>query len=149
MVLGPVSSALVRRGLLDELGGFDTRFSQCADLDFFLRAALRTGFAIANEPLVVYRTTGSTMSANIELLERDTLGVLEQFFSTAPSKYQRLKRKAYSNHWMILSGSYLQIGDRGPAVRCLAKGLRLKPANASRALGLPMRRLRRARNHAV
>jgi glycosyltransferase involved in cell wall biosynthesis len=149
MVLGPVSSALVRRGLVDELGGFDTRFSQCADWDFFLRAALRTRFAIANEPLVAYRSTGDNMSANIGLLERDTLGVLQQFFSTAPSKYQRLKRKAYSNHWMILSGSYLQIGERGAAVRCLAKGLRLNPANASRALGLPMRRLRRARNHAV
>lgn len=148
MVLGPVSSALARRGLLDELGGFDARFSQCADWDFFLRAALRTRFAIANEALVAYRSAGDNMSANIELLERDTLSVLEQFFSTAPSKYQRLKRKAYGNHWMILSGSYLQAGDRRAAVRCLAKGLRLNPANASRAIGLPVRRLRRARNYA-
>lgn len=146
MVLGPVSSALVRRDLLDQLGGFNPRFSQCADWDFFLRAATRTRFAIVKESLVVYRSSGENMSANIDLLERDTLGVLAEFFSTAPSKYQQLKRKAYSNHWMILSGSYLEAGERRAAVRCLARGLRLRPANASRALGLPVRRLRRARS---
>ena len=149
MVLGPVSSALVQRDFLDELGGFDTRFSQCADWDLFLRAALRTRFAIVKETLVVYRSTGENMSANIGLLERDTLDVLAKFFATAPSRYQQLKRKAYSNHWLILSGSYLEVGERRAAVRCLATGLRLNPANAPRALGLPVRRLRRARSHAA
>jgi glycosyltransferase involved in cell wall biosynthesis len=145
MVLGPCSSLLVRRDLLREIGGFDTRFSQCADWDLFLRLALRTRFASVGDALVRYRTTPDNMSSDIRLLERDTFAVLSSFYSAGPpARYVRLKRRAYGNHWLILSGSYLQAGDRRAALRCLARGIRLSPGNVSKALGLPVRRLRRS-----
>jgi glycosyltransferase involved in cell wall biosynthesis len=39
-----ITSGCVRRPLLRTLGGFDTRFSQCADLDLWLRLGLETEF---------------------------------------------------------------------------------------------------------
>ncbi len=39
MVMGNMSSPLIRRDELDRIGGFDPRFSQCADWDFFLRVS--------------------------------------------------------------------------------------------------------------
>jgi glycosyltransferase involved in cell wall biosynthesis len=144
MTLGPVSSLVARRALLEEIGGFDTRFSQCADWDLFLRLSLRTRFATVDEPLVLYRTSPGNMSSNVELLERDTMAVLDRFYShDPPSRYLDLKRRAYSNHWLIISGSYLQSGQPRAALRSLGRAVRARPAAGWRALGLPYRRLKR------
>ena len=144
MVLGHVISVLIRRDQLAQIGGFDSRFSQCADWDFFLRATAAGRLARVPDPLVVIRRDRPSMSSNIELLERDTFGVLDEFFSRPESEpYQGLKRQAYSNHWMILSGSYLHAGDLRASLRCLRAGLRLHPANVRRPLGAPSRWLRR------
>jgi glycosyltransferase involved in cell wall biosynthesis len=144
MVLGQLSSALLRRDVVVELGGFDRRFSQCADWDFFLRTGTRSRIATIDEQLVLYRTAQASMSSNIALLESDTFAVLDAFFaSPAGRRYDGLRKRAYSNHWMILSGSYLHAGQLGSSVRCLLNGLRLYPANIGRAIGMPVRRLRR------
>jgi glycosyltransferase involved in cell wall biosynthesis len=144
MALGPVSSIVARRELLREVGGFDARFSQSADWDLMLRLSLRTGLAPVDEPLVLYRTTPGNMSSNIELLERDTFAVLDRFYgANPPARYRALKRRVYSNHWLIVSGSYLQVGRPGAALRSLARALRARPAAGWRALGVPYRRLKR------
>lgn len=138
-----VMMPLMRSELFAAAGGFDVRLSQCADWDMWLRLSLMTSFAPLNEPLVRYRTWPGNMSSNIRLLERDTFAVLEKFFNEAPARYRRLKAKAYSNHWMILSGSYLHTGQLGPSFRCLKAGLSAYPANIVRPLGLPARWLKR------
>jgi len=144
MVMGHVSSALIRREELERIGGFDTRFSQCADWDFFMRVAIGGKLSAVPEPLVIRRIHGTNMSSDIRLLERDTLAVLDNFFRVPEAAgYQSLKRRAYSNHWMILSGSYLHAGSPGVSLRCLAAGLRLHPANIRRPLGAPARWARR------
>ena len=145
VVTGTSSSAVVRTGLARDVGGFDPRFSQCADWDFDIRLSRRTRFAPVDEPLVLYRCFEGNMSSDIGLLERDTFGVLEKFFADdPPARYAALKRRCYSNHWMILSGSYLQAGLPKDSLRCLANGLRLHPGNFRRVAGLPGRRMRRA-----
>jgi glycosyltransferase involved in cell wall biosynthesis len=144
MALGPVSSIVARRQLLREIGGFDARFSQSADWDLMLRLSLRTGIAAVDEPLVLYRTTPGNMSSNIELLERDTFAVLNRFYGAdPPARYRALRRRVYSNHWLIVSGSYLQVRRPGAALRSLARAIRARPAAGWRALGLPFRRLKR------
>jgi glycosyltransferase involved in cell wall biosynthesis len=144
MALGPISSVVIRRELARDIGGFDPRFSQCADWDLMLRLSLRTGLAPVDEPLVLYRTTPDNMSSNIDLLERDTFAVLDRFYgANPPVRYRALKRRVYSNHWLIVSGSYLQVGRPGAALRSLARALRARPAAGWRALGVPYRRLKR------
>ncbi len=55
IVAGSASSVMVRRALIDHVGPFDERLSQCADWDMWLRLSLVTSFAPIHEPLVMYR----------------------------------------------------------------------------------------------
>jgi glycosyltransferase involved in cell wall biosynthesis len=146
VVSGSCSSALVSRAALLESGGFRPEFSQCADWDLWLRLSLVTEFVAVHEPLVLYRSAAGNMSSDVALLERDTFAVLDDFFSTpASGRYRGLRSRAYSNHWMILAGSYHQAGDQRAALRCALRSLALYPANALRPLGFPVRRLRQHR----
>jgi hypothetical protein len=52
--------------------------------------------------------------------------------------------RCYSNHWMIVSGSYLHTDQPHNAVRCLLKGLRAYPRNMRRPLGRPARWVQRS-----
>jgi glycosyltransferase involved in cell wall biosynthesis len=144
MVLGCVSSGVARKQILDSVGGFDPRFSQCADWDLWLRLSVAGPFAVIDEPLVGYRSTGGNMSSDISLLEHDSFAVLDAFFGRPEAaQYAHLRARIYSNHWMICAGSYLHAGQPRSAGRCLAMGLRQYPGNVSRALGLPSRRVGR------
>lgn len=145
MIVGCISSGMIRRPLLERVGGFDTRLSQCADWDLWLRLSLATRFAVIAQPLVGYRSYAGNMSSNIGLLERDTFAVLDKFFAAdGAAAYQRLRRRVYSNHWMICAGSYAYGRQWTDAGRCLAQGLLLYPPNAWRPLGAPLRWLGRA-----
>lgn len=138
------SSGLIRRTVFEQVGGFDPRFSQCADWDMLLRLSLCTGFAAVDEPLVRYRQAPGTMSSDIGLLERDTFAVLDAFYSAPrPPEYTAIRRRVYSNHWLIVSGSYLHQRRLRDAVRCLRRALRADPTNVGRPAGMPLRWARR------
>jgi glycosyltransferase involved in cell wall biosynthesis len=144
VVSGSCSSVMFRRHLADEVAGFDPDLSQCADWDFMIRMAQATRIAPIPDLLVNYRTGAGRMSSDVGLLERDTFAVLEKFFrGDGAARYAPKKRRIYSNHWMILAGSYLEAGARRDAVRCLMNGLRAYPPNVARPAGLPWRRLKR------
>lgn len=140
------SSLLLRREAFDAVGMFDPEFSQCADWDFLIRASLKVRLAPLNERLVRYRTAAGNMSSNIALLEKDTFAVLDKFYAGPNSeRYQDIKNRVYSNHWLILSGSYLHDGQLWESTRCLAKALRRDPTNLKYPLALPLRRVKRQR----
>jgi glycosyltransferase involved in cell wall biosynthesis len=140
MVAGCISSGVVRRSLIEAVGGFDPAFSQCADWDLWLRLSRQSRFSLIDEDLVLYRTHSGNMSSNVSLLERDTFAVLDKFFACeASGPYLPLRRRAYSNHWLICSGSYLHARASGDSLRCLANALREDPTNLSRLAGLPRR----------
>ncbi len=134
------SSLLLRRAVDAEVGGFDPRFSQCADWDYLLRLSRMTTLVPIDEVLLVYRTGCGNMSGDVGLLERDLFAVLNRFFTEERSaRYQALRRQTYSNQWTMLAGAYLHSGDWSAAVRCLLRGLRLDPGNIMRPLKFPIR----------
>lgn len=139
------SSLLLRREVFGEVGLFDPAFSQCADWDFLIRASLKIRLAPVDEPLVRYRTATGNMSSNIALLESDTFGVLDKFYSSPDGeRYLEIKNRVYSNHWLILSGSYLHDGQPRNSARCLVSALRRDPTNLRYPLAFPLRLLKRA-----
>lgn len=143
-IVGPPSAALVRRQALRDVGGFDRQLSQSADWDMWLRLAMIGRFSVTDEPLVRYRVHNTNMSRDARLLEADTLRVFRKFFASADgARYAHLKRRAYSNHYLIFSGSYLHARDLVASARCLAHAVRYRPAALSRAVGLPLRCLAR------
>ena len=144
MIVGCLSSGMVRRAVLDDVGWFDHRFSQAADFDLWLRLSTATGFLVLPEPLVRYRSAPGNMSSDPALLERDTFSVLDAFFARPEAApYNGLRRRSYGAHWLFCSGSYLHAGRRSDAVRCLWNALQAHPSTLRGPLGLPMRRMRR------
>ena len=146
VIPGSSSSLLLRREVFDLVEPFDPQFSQCADWDFLIRASLKVPLAPVDESLVRYRTSSENMSSNIALLEKDTFGVLDKFYASPDrDRYLDIKDRVYSNHWLILSGSYLHDGQPWSSVRCLSKAIRRDPTNLAYPLGFPSRLIGRAR----
>jgi len=144
VVTGSCSSAMLRRELTEQAGGFDREHSTCADWDYWLRLSRITRFAPIPEPLVMYRVTTGSMSSDPALVERDTLAALNKFFSKPlPEKYLELKNRSYSNHWIIFSGDYLHAGQLKESLRGLREGLGLYPPNVIKPAGMPVRWLKR------
>lgn len=144
MIVGCISSGLVRRTTLDLVGGFDPTLSQCADWDLWLRLSLHTGFTVLTEPLVGYRVHANNMSNDVALLERDTFATLAKLFADpAAARYGGRRRQVYARHWLICAGSYLQQGKRQDTLRCISKAAGYWPPALGYALALPARRLAR------
>lgn len=145
VVSGSCSSAMVRRTLTERFGGFDTRYTNYEDWEYWLRLSRHTEFAPVPEYLVKYRLVEGSASFNPAAAERDVNRILEDFFAspTLPEKYKKLRARSFSNNWMILSGEYLHAGRRRDSLRCLLKALRIYPRNINRPLGLPLRRMKK------
>jgi glycosyltransferase involved in cell wall biosynthesis len=123
VVSGSCSSAMVRREVVEMVGGFDPELSLCADWDYWLRLSLLTEFAPITEPLMKYRMWDGSMShnmANIDLWEQDPFRVLRKFYAAnPPKKYMRLKMRCFSTRWLGLSAAYYRAGRRPESLRCL------------------------------
>lgn len=141
IVAGSCSSAMVRREILAQTDGFDSRFTTYADWEFWLRLSLLTKFAPINEELVKYRIVKGSMSSKPEVSKKDALGVLEKFFNlpNLPEKYKFLKDQVFSNQLMIVSGEFLHNGKVVESINCIWQAIKLYPQNITRPLGLPFR----------
>ena len=142
VVTGSASAVLCEKDAIVAAGGFDEQLSLCADWDAWVRLAERTRFAYVDEPLVVYRRTGASMSCNPKVLERDTLLLLRKAFSTCPGS-RSLRARAYGRQYRVLAGSYLRSGHRAAALRCLARAAGSDPRQLLYALAMPWRAARR------
>ena len=65
------SSVLVRKDIVNIVGGFDNRLSISAGYDFYRRCAIVTEFDFVNESLVNYRSHGTNISLNKKLYISD------------------------------------------------------------------------------
>lgn len=136
-----LASAFIRKDLILKTNGFDSKFSTCADKEYWLRLSLLTKFAPINEYLVKYRDVSGSMSSNPDVSKKDTLATLTKFFANPdlPEKYKRLKNKAFSNNLMVVSGEYLHNGRLKDSLVCMWEALLYNPFNLKRPLGLPFR----------
>lgn len=140
VVTGSASSVVVRRPVLDSVGGFDPQLSQCADWDLWLRLSVEIPFVAIDEPLVQIRKAPATMSSDPLLLETDTFAMLDKFFAAPESRqYLPLRRRVYSTQWMVCAGTYLHAGRLRDSLRCVARGLVSDPRSLPRPLLLPVR----------
>lgn len=145
LLSGGGSAALIRRSALAQAGGFDTELAQGEDWDLWIRLAALGPLDITSAPLVRRRVHETNASRDVWRMERDNLRVLEKFFANSDlrERYGHLRRRAYSNHYVIFSGSYLWARDIPAAVRCLARAAAYRPSALLYALALPLRAARR------
>jgi glycosyltransferase involved in cell wall biosynthesis len=124
------SSFVVPRHVLDDVGGFDPRLSTSADWDFVTRVALRYELAFVPEVQMLYRLHGSNMHRGIPRTEHDMeLAFAKVFDGDHSCQVQRYRRRAYSNLYRMLSGSYWHSRDIRNAVRCSLLSLAWHPGN--------------------
>jgi glycosyltransferase involved in cell wall biosynthesis len=85
-----VSTVLFRRSVLEDAGGFDTRFRVSEDYELYLRVA--RAHAIYCHPAIVaeYRIHGSNLSRNAELMLITTLRVLRSQAPYVRNDFRRL-----------------------------------------------------------
>lgn len=139
----PISSLVVRREVLVEIGGFDETYMQCADWELFLRLARGASIVAVPDPLILYRLGSTRMSSDVGRLERESTRLLDEFFAEPAVPHGAERDRIIGHNWSVLAGTHLGARNWRDAVRCLATSARLHPPSAAHAFGLPIRRLRR------
>jgi glycosyltransferase involved in cell wall biosynthesis len=144
-VVGNPGSVLCERSLLAVIGGFDPELGQCADWDMWIRLATVTEFLYLDEPLVNYRQHALNMSRRPDLLERDSLRVLEKGFGlpAIPVGVAARRRAAFARNYMVLAGSYFHAGWYRDFVRCILRAIPLDPWQLRYVASFPRRLVRR------
>jgi glycosyltransferase involved in cell wall biosynthesis len=125
-------TALVRKDVLDKVGGFDDRLSTSADADMACRIALNFETVGIDEPLAMYRQHSNQMHLNLAALEHDSTLLFEKTFGDpeVPAEIRRLRSRAYASLEMTLAVGFVRQGR-------MAEGLR----HAARSVGFDGREL--------
>jgi glycosyltransferase involved in cell wall biosynthesis len=128
VVIGPGGSIMVRRDVVEDVGGFDTRLKNGEDWEFCLRVAQKYRVGFVREALVNYRSHGRNAHLDVKEMERSTLMAWAKAFDTDDENILRLRRRSYGNLHKVLAGSYLQNGQYPGFLRNLIKSLWFRPS---------------------
>lgn len=104
-----ISSAMVRRYCLNEVGGFHEEMKRFQDHHFFIKMAKKYPVAYIAEPLVKYRVHSGSLQRNIDhkLAEWVFLQILQELFSDPDiaSYLQPWRNRVYSHYYLKIAGS--------------------------------------------
>lgn len=126
------SSALVRRGCLEQVGLFDEAILWGEDADLWTRLAY-AGFAFGylDDPLTRYRVHARSMTAQVTPEQSASwTGLLDKFFATPglPEHFRALKPEAYAVLHYETAGRCYRAGQTELAERHLSAALEANPA---------------------
>jgi glycosyltransferase involved in cell wall biosynthesis len=136
-----VSSALIRRSALAEMGGLDERLRATEDRDLWMRLAQRTQFAGASYVLLTrHLRHGTQLSCNPDFLARDAdilAGKWRRAVTAACGRRAfrrwRLRLVLYSERCRLERAAERGRSERSAAARSAARLLRLLPGSAPAA----------------
>jgi glycosyltransferase involved in cell wall biosynthesis len=86
----PVHAAMVRRDVLESVGGFDIKWKSCEDFAFWIRTATRYPLVRVPEVLAYYRFHGNQMSVNRARTAKNHCWVQQEFFELYPDIVKNL-----------------------------------------------------------
>ena len=139
VVVGAGSTALVKRSIFDEVGGFDLRLSTAADWDFCYQVSRKHKIGFVPEPLVLYRMHGTNMHGNINAMEHDMLLGFDKAFAEKSDDLRKIKNECYGNLYMTLAGSYYKTKNYGKFVEMSGKSITNYPKKLMYLLKYPVR----------
>ena len=125
-------TTIVRRSLIQEIGGFDESISICADFDFMLRLATRSEICALPESLALVREHAGRTSAQLPLVDVyvDQERVFRKAAATASSR--RIRSLCLHQRAMQLveqSGALAREGSHRAALAMLIRATRAAPFN--------------------
>lgn len=107
------SQVLLKRSLLNEVGGFDEKTGMADDWDMWVRQAKKGKIVFLDQYLIQYRLHDSNQSLNVDKMLLNELAVVEH------------KWTDLSNPKMVKSYSYLRYSIRSARFRSLGVALKL------------------------
>jgi glycosyltransferase involved in cell wall biosynthesis len=126
------AATMLRRTLLDEVGGFDEARTGVEDWELWLRLSRRgVLWACVDEPLLEYRVHAAQMhkhGAGRRLSNR--LAVLSQVFADPrlPPAVRALEPRAFQSAYLRGAADYYAAGERGEGGKAFLAALRARPA---------------------
>jgi len=128
-----VSSVMIRRKLIQEIGGFDSSLPSVEDWDLWLKlAASGVRFAAVGEPVTMYQWRAGSMSKNYELMRSTRQTIVNRALETERAKALSwsTRRRAMAN---IESCSAWFLAGSSPqkAIRWYLNSLRYWPFNVN------------------
>ncbi len=149
------SAVVIRRGVLQSIGGFGTDLVILSDWDMACRLARAGTLRSVPEILVYYRQYPNNQSRDVGIHIEPGVRSLTRFFSD-PSLEPGIRSRApqiWARFYAMLAGGYLRNREWGRAVAWTWKAIRTSPRVMPYVTGLPLRLVRRwvgnARRHRV
>jgi hypothetical protein len=129
-VIGNSSALVLRRSVLDRVGGLDPELERFCDVDLCLRVALlRPGNICAiPEELTLYRRRSEQMSRDRDGMRSEWSRLLGKYRRRAPETTAEVERQADTNMTRYFAYLAYEDGEFGEAVELLCKGFRNFPA---------------------
>lgn len=143
-VIGPPSTWLLPRRIVEETGGFDERLLSSEDWDLAYRIARRHPIAYVPLALTRYRDHGGGVHHDVPRLERSWLLALDKAFTPGHADVQPLRRHSYGRLHRILAGCYFQARRPRRFLRHAVESVRHDPRNLGYFASYPLRALGRA-----
>lgn len=123
------SSILVKKEVIDAVGGFNERLSTTADLEFFIRVASKYAIGHVDQVSWWYRVHSNQMHSNIPLLEHDLLITYQLASEASFFKSRAFQKRCYSNMYLILGKCYIGDAKNLPkGIKYISKALWNRPS---------------------
>jgi hypothetical protein len=129
-IVATPSAMMLRRRVLDVIGGFDTSLSFTADWEMWIRLAKHgCRFASVTAPVATYRIHGRSMTQNLDLAIADTTALLDRCFNdpVLSEPMRSVEPQARFDVMTYLADLCLRQGDDQRAGGCLREALRWAP----------------------
>ena len=122
------SSVVIRRTVLDRVGGFDTVLFGPEDYDLWLRAARVSAAGVLREPLTGYRDTAGSLGKQADTMRRGLLRIHAKLDAAGVWGGRWFRRKCRSHVDYTTGYMYYAGGRRWRAAGLLVRSLLTYPA---------------------
>ena len=126
-IAGSASSVMVRRQVLEQVGGFDETVKFAEDWECWLRLAKATPFVGVERPDVYINVRPGSFGRKTDDLRLGAHAVVNKAFTLADQKYHHLKRIAHANIEFGASVDLAHHGKRRKAIVPLLRAIRYDP----------------------
>lgn len=126
----PSPTPVVRRDVMEAVGGFDTALAMVDDWECWIRIARVAEIDCVGEPVALYRLHSNQTFRNLERFRERHLLVLEKVFRdpTLPRKVRALRRQALNHVYVNFGLGFFEVGKYRLAIMDLLQAVWLYPS---------------------
>ena len=137
------SCVVIRKEVLDRIGGFGLDLVILSDWDMVCRLAKNGTLRSVKEPLTLYRQYPNNQSRSVKIHLWSGARSLKRFFSdpSLSPEIRRRQKEIWARFYAMLAGGYVRNGDWRKGLDWSCRALRTSPAVAPYIAGMPVRRI--------